>query len=260
MSKLFAKESDLCAAFIADATKDGKWVAYPETAGFDIVMVRAADGIQVGIEAKLVLNVAVLLQALPKYRWEGGVTGPDYRAVLVPADKCSTGLPDLCEALGITVIRQRGAHADDGAYPHLRYVQETFRPSLPDERWGRVDGWHEWCPVNRCELPAYVPDVGAGMSAPVALTTWKVQAIKLAILLEERPVTRKDMKALRLSPSRWTDGWTGWLTPTPAGYVANKSMPDFKGQHPVNYEQIKADKAMWVAAEITKTEPKGALL
>lgn len=37
----------MCAAFIA-ALPEG-WVAYPETGGFDIVLLRSADGFQIGI-------------------------------------------------------------------------------------------------------------------------------------------------------------------------------------------------------------------
>ena len=101
-------------------------------------------------------------------------------------------------------------------------------------------------PQTRCVLPDYVPDVVAGASAPVALTAWKVNAIKLAILLETRPVTRSDFQALGLSPSRWTDPWTGWLQKTPRGYVRGERMPDFQKQHPRNWEEIKADGAKWM--------------
>lgn len=39
----FASEADLCAAFIDAATKGGKWRAYQETRGFDIVLARLPD-------------------------------------------------------------------------------------------------------------------------------------------------------------------------------------------------------------------------
>lgn len=236
-------EADLCAAFIPLATKNGAWVAYPETAGFDILLVRAEDGVQIGIEAKLRLNPLVVSQALPeRTRWFYSHTGPDYRAVLVPRREVLNGLHAICDALGITIL---------SLYPP-RYPNDphSFGPELPREtRYGdMVDGWHEWAPAQRCPLPAYVPDCTAGASAPIALTAWKVKAIKLAILLEERPVSRSDFKHLDLSPSRWTDPYNGWLVRTPQGYVPRESMPDFKLQHPRNYAEIAADKATWAPA------------
>jgi hypothetical protein len=237
MSKMFTKESELCTAFIADATRDGKWVAYPETAGFDIVLSRKQDGLQIGIEAKLALNTHVLNQALPRYRWEAGVIGPDYRAVLVPGGKTQIGLINIAAHLGITILLYNADYAATAA---------AMSPMLPMGSWSE-DHWHEWCPVKRLALPDYVPDVSAGRPSPTALTEWKIKAIRLAIILEERPVTRADFKALHLDPSRWTDKWTGWLDATPQGYVPRPGqIPDFKAQHPVNYEQIKADRAKWM--------------
>src|SRR3990172_5352454 len=77
-------EADLCAAFIASATKGKVWTAYPETAGFDILLSRVADNTQIGIQAKLRLNAKGLCQILP-HDYTFGISGPDYRAVLVPS-------------------------------------------------------------------------------------------------------------------------------------------------------------------------------
>lgn len=241
----FTSEADLCSAFIADVQKAKGWKIYPETGGFDILMVRDSDGAQLGIEAKLSLNVKVMEQALEGLRWDAGYCGPDYRAALVPAEKCQSGLANIANYLGITVItydRERGRHLRHGSG-----LPCSIRPDLPEQQsWGAERDWFEWCPVERLRLPEYVPDVAAGRSAPMALTDWKIKAIKLAIILEERPVTRNDFKDLKISPTRWTDKWTGWLDATPNGYVANKSMPDFRAQHPVNYEQVKVDREKWM--------------
>lgn len=232
----FGSEAELCAAFIGEATQKGAWHAYAETAGFDILMVRVRDGIQIGIEAKLTLNAKVILQGLPKEDgyFNFGEVGPHYRAILVPVE--SGGIADqVCERLGLTVIRQ---HPLD-----VRFWPK-FRPQLPDpaSEYHNIH-WQEWLPQKPCEVPDYLPDVSAGASAPVALTLWKIAAIKLAVLLEERPVTRADFKALKLSPTRWTDRYTGWLNATSEGYVKGSRMPDFKAQHPRNYEEIRADRA-----------------
>ena len=58
MTAGFAKESDLCAAFLASLPEG--WTAYPETAGFDILLGREVDGFQIGIQAKLRLNAKVI--------------------------------------------------------------------------------------------------------------------------------------------------------------------------------------------------------
>ena len=233
----FKSEAELCAVFISTVDKRS-WTPYPETAGFDILLSRKKDGFQIGIEAKLRLNVEVLNQALPAYKWDAVVQGPDCRAVLVP-QYANGGLSKICDGLGITLI---------SCWKPNSYRHQNFTPTLPDGNWH--DDWHEWCPLQRHNLPDYIPDVTAGCSAPLQLTEWKIKAIKLAIILDERPVTRADFKALRIDPSRWTDRFTGWLNQTEAGYVRGKHCPDFKAQHPVNYEQIKADREKWMPAGV----------
>src|SRR3546814_9584478 len=93
-----------------------------------------------------------------------------------------------------------------------------IRPDLPDETNDQQhlygDYWHPWCPEERCVLPEYVPDVVAGIPSPIILSPWKIQAIKLAIILERRGwVTRADMRPLKLSPTIWT-GHSGYLART----------------------------------------------
>jgi hypothetical protein len=69
------------------------------------------------------------------------------------------------------------------------------------------------------------------------------------ILLERRGrVTRGDMKALQISPTRWTDSWHGFLRADPAagGYVPCERTPDLKAQHPTNWAEIEADYDKWV--------------
>lgn len=253
-------EADLCGRFIAAATKPGpahlpRWIAYPETAGFDILLVRQGDGVQIGVEAKLTLNAKVLAQALPaRSCWFGAQVGPDYRAALVPSDKCNPDVLAICAHLGIAVIRFN-ADAPAGG-PRFG---AAFAPSLPGGgHSGHVpEGWHEWAPLTRCPVPDYVPDVIAGASAPVALTPWKVKAIRLSVLLEERPVTRADFKALQLSPTNWLCP-RGWLERTEAGWIAGPRTPDFRAQHPRNYAEIAADKARWAPPGSVLAGPQAA--
>lgn len=251
--RAFTSEADLVAAFCdcldpkwwrTNPSHAPKWVQYHETAGWDLLLAHPETGEQVGIEAKLTLNAKVLEQALPG-RWADDV-GPDYRAVLVPEDGLQNHLANLAKHLGIVVItvRRKNGRWASAAVP--LDCPFDYGPSLPTAEWDRRD-WPHWCPAERCKLPDYVPDVTGGHAAPVALTEWKIKAIKLMVLLERYGyVTRRDMKALGISPTRWTDHWAGFLTVGPeGGYVRCKRTPDLKAQHPTNWAQIEADFDTW---------------
>lgn len=253
MSRLFATEADLVRCYCAqidparwsnNPDRAPAWVAYHETAGWDLLLVHPS-GAQVGVEAKLSLNAKVLDQALPGH-W-ADTAGPDYRAVLVPQDGLQLHMKSIALHLGIVIITCRPEERDGR---HVR-IYARAEPDLPDEAWEyRMRSWPNWCPSQRCRVPDYVPDVSGGHAAPVTLTAWKIDAIKLVILLDRRGfVTRADMKALKLSPSRWTDHHHGFLSPAPerGGYVRNSRTPDFKAQHPLNWAQIEADFATWSA-------------
>lgn len=251
MSKLFAKETELVAAFTDCLARprwshgkpigDG-WTAYHETAGWDVLLANDATGIQVGIEAKLSLNAKVLDQALSGLRYADRA-GPDYRAVLVPEDSCQHHMASLALHLGIAVLtvgrRKEG-------YPE-RDVWHLSPAELPTEDgfyWAQQ--WASWLPSQRCPLPEYVPDVSGGDAAPVCLTPWKIKAIKLLILLERRgEVHRSDMKALEIRPTRWCDAYHGFLDRTAGGFVAGARTPDLKAQHPTNWAEIEADFDVW---------------
>lgn len=233
--KPFATEVDLCAAFIA--TLPTGWTPYAETAGWDILLVRNTDGFQIGVQAKLQCNAHVLLQALEgSYWYHADRPGPDCRAVLVPAgeDKLTT----LAAFVGITVI----SFTEQGGSFRAR---RSFWPHLPGRQYSERE-WHEWTPAKRHDLPEYVPDVAAGAAAPVQLTHWKIQALRLCVTLELRGyVTRADFRHLQLDHRRWISKG-GWLSPTPQGWVANELAPGLKAQHPKVYAEIAADAAKWM--------------
>lgn len=249
MTKLFTKETDLVAAFVECLGKPPKnwgrvppigegWTAYHETAGWDILLSHNETGMQLGIEAKLSLNPKVLDQALIGLKYADSA-GPDYRAVLVPRDGCQQHMDRIATHLGIAIITVGKNEGEPGfdIYPHQLPTETQFY-------WR--DLWPSWLPMKRHPLPDYVPDVSGGAAAPVALTPWKVKAIKLMILLERSGyVHRKDMKALDLSPTRWTDCFNGFLVPTPQGYARGDRTPDLKAQHPRNWAEIEADFDEW---------------
>lgn len=237
----FAVEADLVVAFCGciAADKRNPWVVYHETAGWDVLLVQPGTGVQIGIEAKLSLNPKVLDQAIPGERWYQEA-GPDYRAVLVPADSCQHHMTRIADRCGIHVIKIRPRRGWDDSF-----VGWAMDGELPDQA-SSYDDWHPWCPSERCALPDYIPDVTGGHAAPLQLTPWKIKAIKLAIILERRGfVTRGDMKALQISPSRWTDRYHGFLTPGDGGYYRCGRTPDLKGQHPRNWDEIEADLPKW---------------
>lgn len=247
--KAFAKESDLCAAFIAAVGPD--WTPYAETCGWDILLVRNANGFQIGIQAKLKLNPMVLAQALDESQYSVDHAQPDCRAVLVPWGEVSVGLTYLCAYVGITVIRMESA-VDRLGYKQTWYRRQ-FDPDLPalGKEWDERN-WYEQAPLRRCELPEYIPDVAAGAAAPLQLTAWKISALKIAVLLEVRGfVTRADFKHLQVDHRRWTAPGNEWLRAQNGRYVPAKFLPDFKRQHPVVFEKIKADSAKWMPKQDT---------
>lgn len=236
----FKTEAELCAAYIEFAQRGGRWTAYPETEGWDILLVRNADGFQIGVQAKMAFNTKVLAQAL-----EGGfcawrATGPDCRAVLVPSAPAGAG--EVCDALGISLIHYIGGHRGD------------FSPQwMPGQHYGWPVGreWPEWSPDKRHQLPAYVPDVTAGSAAPVQLTKWKIGALKVLALLHLRGhVTRADLKTIGIDARRWIGAGTGYLDPAGDGrWIASSRLPDFEAQHPVVFPQVLSEMAEQLGKE-----------
>jgi hypothetical protein len=236
----FATEAELCARFLSAIDKK-EWTAYSETAGWDILLSRNADGFQIGIEAKLKFNALVLNQALENSEWSVCNNGPDCRAVLVPRGEANN-LGRIADYIGIVVI---GVSLD--TYDAVKWFPR-FSPDLPrlDGSW-YTNRWPEWAPHTRHTLPEYVPDVEAGKPSPLQLTKWKIAAIKIAVTLDKRGfVTRHDFKVHGIDHRRWITKGAEWLVNNAAGYVKGPRFPDFRAQHPVNYAQIEANAAKWM--------------
>lgn len=212
--KTFSTESALCAAFIAHHESRG-FVAYAETAGFDILLVRQSDGVQFGVQAKLTLNVKVLDQLLPSEYIE---EGPEHRVILAPDCR---GVRRLCDALGFILQTPGWNHWFDDL----------------DSRWAAPP--YDWNPARRCKLPDYVPDVAAGASGPVQLTPWKVGALRVIAHLESRgAITRKEIKTIGCDPTRWCQYWLRPHDSRDGLYVISDKMPRFDQQHPRVYAEI----------------------
>lgn len=239
----FASEADLCATFIKQLPTG--WTAYAETAGFDILLVRAIDGAQIGIEAKLTLNPKVVLQAAES-RSAGYCRqqGPDFRAVLVPWGKAASELSAICRMLGVTIIQMKTKEV----YQAERYgLKRKFSPDLPkinDSYW--LEDWFDCAPWSRCTLPEYVPDVAAGKPSPTQLSEWKIRAIKIGILLERTGfVTKADFAQISINYRRFLD--MGWIAPSGerGKYIAGKYSLRLREQHPTVVPLIEADFDKW---------------
>lgn len=233
----FRTEAELCAAFIS--TVGTGWTAYPETGGWDILLVRKEDGCQIGIEAKLRLNAKVMVQAAESSTW-AWTDGPDYRAALVPFGKTGD-LGELAPYCRITILRFSLARGFRPFDPELPTIKEMYYMN---------DRWFEMMPLRRCVLPEYVPDVVAGVPSPTRLTQWKIRALKIAVLLDRTGyVTRADFKRLQIDIRRWLG--EGWLQPSPQGFIAvGELCSRFRLQHPQVWEQIAADPQKWRRPEL----------
>lgn len=261
---VFENEAALCAAFIASLPEC--WIAYPETAGFDILLVRVSDGVQLGIEAKMTLNAKVLLQSVEAlYSWHPRSEGPDFRAALVPYGTAGIDLAAVAGILGVTVIQCRAAGDREAEIEHQverygeyyrRYAAQDFKPFTPGlpgpSDWR--ERWVELCPAQRCKLPEYVPDVAAGASGPSQLSEWKIKAIKICIILERRGyLTPLDFTHISIHRKRWHD--MGWISHDPGShvrgrFVAGNAPLNLRSAHPLNYAQIESDFDKWAPSSM----------
>ena len=244
MPKAFESEAALCAAFLA-AIDAEVWTAYAETSGWDILLVRKADGVQIGIEAKLRMNTDVLTQALEEYGASSADrAGPDFRAVLVPEG--TGGFGRICEYIGVTIIVMH--KPPDPSIAHRMRGAKKFDPELPVKDDWNMRNWHDWWPVRREWLPAYVPDVRAGMPSPLQLTDWKICALKVQVTLELRGyVTREDFKHIGIDHRRWLGAQSqfGMMQSEVRGRYTHAGL-GFHREHPKVYAQIKAEAERWM--------------
>lgn len=217
MKKLFATEVDLCKAFISWAEAAGA-TCYAECGGWDILIV-LQDGFQIGVQAKLSLNDAVIMQALPSqfhnYEWPA----PDFRAVLVPEVNRTKAW--IAHNLGLVVF-------DVFAKPMGQHDRFTFLPNLLSQK-----GWHDWNPERRHEIPETPTDSIAGSPSPVTLTPWKLSALSVLAEIEVNGrIHSRRISELGCHPSRWTS--LRWLAPSGdrGFWVKTDKCPPFDKQHP----------------------------
>jgi hypothetical protein len=244
---IFPDEASLCDMFIRDMRAMGGWTIYPETAGFDILLVRDATGHQLGVEAKLQLNAKVASQILPGDHGGCGVAapGPDFRAVIVPyITESSEGIAEMLRILGVQVFAPDARYYGKMQFTLTRHYGQKDARAF-DVTQGKLMewdlAWHDWNPPKRCELPSIVPDVRAGVPAPLQLTPWKIGALKVLADLEiDGFVTAKSVRAHNVDARRFCAS-DGWLVSLGNGRWARGSVPAFDQQHPDAYATVLAE-------------------
>jgi len=239
-SPLFASEFLLCQSFAAACREQG-WVPYPETSGWDLLLVKGE--VQIGIEAKLRANLHLVAQAVERAGlrgWAPRTFGPQFIGLLVPEH--DGDLETVAEGYGFRVIA-----------PRVRSGWESRRGDVvvgEPERivWPALEVLLEHWPPQHFEQPAWlppvVPTVPAGVSSPIRLTEWKVRALRLLALLEVRGwVTIADLRHFDMAPSRW---YHHWLVPgeVKGRWVRRPGVVLAQDQHPeafaVAVEQARA--------------------
>lgn len=226
----YPSEAEMCEVLRAATLAEG-WAPYPETGGWDLLLVRPLDGLQVGVQAKLLPNVDVLSQTLVGDREKG----PDVHAVLVPT--CSEAFREVARALRVLVLE--AGNLDAARLPTWKRLAKL--PELVEVAPRRVHL------PGRCWLPPFIPTLPAGTPGPQQVTPWKVGASKLCATLRTRGgegVTTAEIRALELAPSTWQRRWLERVPGTaPARWVplAGVRLPDVEFP--------------WVAAGLGLPEP-----
>lgn len=206
MKDPFKSEAALCATFVEVARAEGLKV-YPETSGWDLLVVDPETGEQAGIEAKRRPNVDVLHQAMGNERR----SGPSVHGVLVPSG--SRAFASVAWNLRIVVIEGwrlaphmlEPSNRSSGAEPSI--VRDVLFEATP--KWNHTKPL--WVPEVEVDTPAGVP-------APKRVTPWKMSAVKMSLeLVKGLEVTRKDVeKVWGMSFHIWRERWLD-VTPRKRG-------------------------------------------
>jgi len=245
-------EAELCNQFVTAAVG---WTAYPETAGWDLLMVRGR--VQVGVQAKLQADDWVMLQAMPDMgsynsprRRNALVRGPHYRMVLVGGwpgrtDEARRGHRArwclIAQHLRLLVARPPENQWQTwlgGIHPplNLQTVYGMMHGQRPAPIWWR---WYRWATRKPETLPIVVPQVPAGVPCPEQVTPWSIAAV----LLERRcaelgQVTIADARELRdrcqgkWNPSTMLSRYFEHAPPPRGRWILHTRWPRPSARHP----------------------------
>ncbi len=186
-------ESELCETLIKYAKSHG-WKVYPETSGWDILLVK---DIQIGIQAKLKDNIKVLSQTVdyvnPKFKAK--YPSPHIKAVLVP--RASQDFKRVAFALGIFIIEGVNVEYLDFKFQWTKQIKTNFNNYSRDAHYFTE-------PAKLCWVPEIEPNMIAGTKSPKLITPWKIQAVKMCLLLNNKGfLTSEDFKKENMSMTIW---------------------------------------------------------
>ena len=250
-------EAALCQAFIAQVPAE--WIVYPETCGWDMLLVHRVGGWQIGVEAKKTLNAKVIVQAMDQNHQQG----PDFRALLVGRVIAENAV--IARKLGLTVITPVSPkpEPDWGGWQFAPKPKQgpsfpKFSPELPTaerinqvgsffKTWGR-EKWPDHFPAERHKLPDYIPEVAAGVPSPMVLSDWKINAMRICVWVERnKTITRHVFRKIGIDPGRWMNGH--WLTAgqNRGDWVAGPHFPanQMRREHPNVFEMVEHDYPEW---------------
>lgn len=217
----------MCKAF-AEAARTAGWDVYPETGGFDLLLVLKADGRQMGLQAKLAMNTKVCEQILPGhykgeqiagYKPKRAERGPDFRGCIVPALGRNEGLANMLQHCGVRMFLPviKRLYRKDGRVDIWQFLAADLRPT---------PYWHDWQPQQRIELLPFAEadraNLPAGGKSPIRMTEWKYKMLRLqARLLAHGYLTPDDVADVGFKASSWfsdeENGYQRALVETAAG-------------------------------------------
>jgi hypothetical protein len=211
-----APEQALCYDFIEQAIAAG-WRVLPEypNSRFDMLLVAEEGcstagvlaGTQVGVQAKMKLNVEVLGQLFNATR-HTHYPGPDYVVALVPGKSRTDSEHTLEEAL-----RKLGYgffymydHFDGHEHPQWNRKHSNLDHMLG---FGKHTEFKK-----RLKMPEVHFWTEPGIASPSSVSTWKIRAIKFCIELDRiGGMTYKDFSTHRMTISTWKNA--GWVIAAP---------------------------------------------
>lgn len=207
---MFATEADVCDALVQDAPG---WTAYPEQGGWDLLLVR--QGVQVGVQAKLVGNIHMLLQALPGNPRKEDVEGPCYRAVAVgrwPGRTAGARIGRRNElaalAMRLRLLVLEGPTEELGktgtwlkrSWPCVNLERRYTGYGPPAIDWR----WYRWRPKRPVWTPPFVPDLPAGVPAPSSVSAFQIASVKLERLANEKGwICLSDVRNIEGADGNW---------------------------------------------------------
>lgn len=209
----WTSEAQMLGAFLDGARAVG-WEVYPETAGFDAVLVATEAlaavcdhykvGDQVAVEAKLRPSMRVLVQALPP---DGVLESPsaDFYVIVVPDRGGVHDLRRVVNRLDAEINVVAANPQRPNSYSSRSPFGWTFGSECREhDRWRRHirNGPRLWTPPVPVEVEAGVP-------SPSSVTPWKVAAVRLCLDLQGKRLTTRTFKERGLSHRTFMD--RGWL-------------------------------------------------